>query len=381
MTLKNIIKKTGAALLLSATLITPVFANNISIYINNSKIETPDAPYIKDSRTLVPIRVISENLGVEVGWNNTTREISLKKDGNETILPLGKNLYIQNGEQKATDIAPEIKNSRTFVPLRLIAELYGKQVNWDNTSKSVLINDKGTEVVVPKAQQTSNTFQEAKVIKVVDGDTIVIDRGQGQEKVRFILVDTPETKHPKKGVEYFGKEASAFTTNSLSGKTIYLQKDVSETDKYSRLLRYIWLERPSSNEPTEEEIRSKCFNAILLAGGYAQVTTFPPDVKYVDLFRQIQKEARESNAGLWGNSGTPVEEIKEEVQQQKPQSNPKNTGEKAYLHANGRIIGNKNSMIYHVPTGRDYKKVTYRNAVFFDTEQEAQAAGYRRAKK
>lgn len=380
MTLKNIIKKTGAAILLSATLIMPVFANGISIYINNSKIETPDAPYIKDSRTLVPIRVISENIGVEVGWDNETREVSLLKDGNKTILPLGKNLYIQNGKEIATDIAPEIKNDRTFVPLRLIAELYGKQVNWDQNSYSVLINEPGIEVVMPKAPQTNNTFQEAKVVRIIDGDTIVIDRGQGQEKVRFILVDTPETKHPKKGVEYFGKEASAFTTNSLSGKTVYLQKDVSETDRYNRLLRYIWLERPSSNEPTEEEIRSKCFNAILLAGGYAQVTTFPPDIKYVDLFRQIQREAREANAGLWGDSGAPVEEVKEEVKQE-PKSTPKNTGEKAYLHANGRIIGNKNSGIYHLPTGRDYKKVTYRNAVFFNTAQEAEAAGFRQAKK
>lgn len=379
--MKNIIKKTGLALLLSATLITPVFANSIGIYINNRKIETPDAPYIKDSRTLVPIRVISENLGVEVGWDNTNREVSLQKDGNQTILPLGKNLYIQNGEEKVTDIAPEIKNDRTYVPLRLIAELYGKQVNWDNASRSVLINEPCTEVIVPKATQTSNTFEEAKVVRVIDGDTFVIDRGQGQEKVRCILVDTPETKHPKKGIEYFGKEASAFTTNSLSGKTIYLQKDVSETDRYNRLLRYIWIERPSSNEPTNEEIRSKCFNAILLSGGYAQVTTFPPDVKYVDLFRQIQREAREANAGLWGDTGAPVEEVQKEVQQQKPQNNPKNTGEKAYLHAGGRIIGNKNSMIYHLPTGRDYKKVTYRNAVFFNTAQEAEAAGFRQAKK
>lgn len=362
------------------TLTTPVLAKDINIYINNNKIETPDAPYIKDSRTLVPIRVISENLGVEVGWNQNTKEVLLQKDSKETILPIGKKHYTQDGQEVSTDIAPEIKNSRTFVPLRLIAELYGKQVNWDQASYSVLINDEGTEVIIPKASQTTNTFQEAKVLKVVDGDTIVIDRGQGQEKVRFILVDTPETKHPKKGVEYFGKEASDFTTNSLNGKTVYLQKDVSETDRYNRLLRYVWLERPSSNEPTEGEIRSKCFNAILLAGGYAQVTTFPPDVKYVDLFRQIQKEAIDANKGLWGNAGAPVEEVKKEVKQE-PQNNPKNTGEKAYLYANGRIIGNKNSMIYHVPTGRDYKKVTYRNAVFFNTEQEAQAAGYRRAKK
>ncbi|NLW42463.1 MAG: nuclease [Tissierellia bacterium] len=217
-------------------------------------------------------------------------------------------------------------------------------------------------------------------MRVIDGDTIVIDRGSGQEKLRFILIDTPETKHPNKGVEYFGKEASAFTTNSLDGKTVYIEKDVSETDRYNRLLRYVWIEKPTTDEPTNEGIRNKCFNAILLLGGYANVTTFPPDIKYVDFFRQLEKEGRESNTGLWGDSGAPVEEVQKEVQEA-PKSTPKNTGEKAYLHANGKIIGNKNSMIYHIPTGRDYDKVTYRNAVFFNTEAEAQEAGYRRAKR
>lgn len=318
-------------------------------------------------------------MGIQVDWNNDTREVLLQKDDREITLPVGKKFYIQDGVETQTDIAPEIKNSRTFVPLRLIAELYGKQVNWDDASRSVLINEPGMEVIIP-TPQTTNTIQEAKVVRVVDGDTIVVDIGNGHEKVRFILVDTPKTKHPTKGVQYFGKEASDFTTNSLNGRTVYLQKDVSETDKYNRLLRYVWVERPSSNEPTNEEIRNKCFNAILLLGGYANVTTFPPDIKYVDIFRQFEREARNSNLGLCGDSGTPVEEVQEEVRQES-KSTPKNTGEKAYLYANGRIIGNKNSMIYHVPTGRDYKKVTYRNAVFFDTEQEAQAAGYGRAKK
>lgn len=225
-------------------------------------------------------------MGVQVDWNNDTREVLLQKDDREITLPVGKKFYIQDVVETQTDIAPEIKNSRTFVPLRLIAELYGKQVNWDDASRSVLINEPGMEVIIP-TPQSSNTFQEAKVVRVIDGDTVVVDRGNGHEKVRFILVDTPETKHPTKGVQYFGKEASDFTTNSLNGRTVYLQKDVSETDKYNRLLRYVWVERPSSNEPTNEEIRNKCFNAILLLGGYANVTTFPPDIKYVEPFQTV----------------------------------------------------------------------------------------------
>lgn len=376
---KTFIKLT-TGILLATSLVVPVFAKDISILINDKEITTVDKPYIKESRTLVPIRVISENLGITVNWDNDNRQVILNRENNKIALPIEKNYYFLDNNKVATDISGEIKNDRTFVPIRLIAELFDKEVGWDNNTRSVLINDKGTSQPINPTKSTNN-FEQAKVVRVVDGDTVVVDRGRGEEKIRFVLVNTPETKHPKKGVEFYGKEASDFTKNVLSNKTVYLQKDVSETDKYGRLLRYIWLERPTSNEPSNEEVRTKCFNAILLAGGYANVSTFPPDLQYVDLFRQIEREAREKNLGLWSNGQAP------EVNPQPSNNNNsqanqsvKNTGEKAYLHANGRIIGNKNSSIYHIPSGRDYKKVTLRNAVFFNTEEEARQAGFRPAK-
>jgi micrococcal nuclease len=109
-------------------------------------------------------------------------------------------------------------------------------------------------------------------------------------------VNTPETKHPRKGVEPYGKEASAFTTARLTGKMVYLEKDISEKDRYGRLLRYIWLAIPQKMD-SDFEIRQKMFNAILLLRGYAQVATFPPDVKYQ---HNYQLEAQKQNLGLWG---------------------------------------------------------------------------------
>lgn len=227
-----------------------------------------------------------------------------------------------------------------------------------------------------KTEKVQGNFEKAQVVRVVDGDTIVVNRGRGQEKVRFILVNTPETVHPTKSVEFYGKEASDFTNKQLSGKTIYLEKDVSETDRYGRLLRYVWLDIPKERK----EVRTKCFNAILLANGFAQVATFPPDIKYQKEFMAIQNEAMKKEIGLWG---------------QHPESEKPNIGKKydnetinkdngrllAYLYANGRIIGNKRSMIYHMPNGQSYKKVSYKNAVFFNSEKEAKAAGYRKAKR
>jgi micrococcal nuclease len=121
------------------------------------------------------------------------------------------------------------------------------------------------------------------VTRVIDGDTIVIDSG---EKVRLIGVDTPETVDPKRPDGCFGKNASEFTKSQLLGKSVRLEKDVSETDKYKRLLRYVW-------------INDVMFNELLVRQGYAQVSTYPPDVKYQDKFLAAQKEARNEKIGLW----------------------------------------------------------------------------------
>lgn len=400
--MSKILKKISTAIVLSSVLIAPVFAQSIDIVINNKKVETPDAPYIKEERTLVPLRLISENLGIKVDWDNTNRQVVLKKSSGDILLPIQKDYYLVNGQRVPTEISGEIKNDRTFVPVRLIAELFDRNVGWDNNTKTVLINDKG-QTPAPVVKST-NTFEEAKVLRVVDGDTIEIDRGKGKEKVRFVLVNTPETVHPKKGAEFYGKEASNFTKSQLTDKTVYLQKDTSDTDRYGRLLRYIWIERPSSDNPSNEEIKSKCFNAILLAGGYANVSTFPPDVKYVDLFRKIERQARDGNVGLWSQSfeinngnkvpfeidnGNEVSNKNSNKVVNKKQNKPVQTSgqtinanpkDKAYKYANGMIIANKNSGIYHVPSGRDYKKVSVKNAILFNTEQEAQSAGFRIAK-
>lgn len=127
------------------------------------------------------------------------------------------------------------------------------------------------------------------VTKVIDGDTIDIEGGK---TVRFIGMDTPETVDPRRPVGCFGKEASNETKSLLSGKVVILQKDVSETDKYGRLLRYIYL--PLENGQT------LFINDYLVREGFAKVLTYPPDVKFNEQFRQAEREAREQKRGLWG---------------------------------------------------------------------------------
>lgn len=128
---------------------------------------------------------------------------------------------------------------------------------------------------------------EAEVIRIIDGDTIQVDMGKRKETVRFILVDTPETN--KAGLESpqpFGTEAAAFTRKLLTGKTVRLERDVSEKDQYGRSLYYVWLD-------------GKMVNRLLLEEGLARVAVFPPDVKYVEEFRSIQAEAQAAGKGIW----------------------------------------------------------------------------------
>ena len=133
--------------------------------------------------------------------------------------------------------------------------------------------------------------ETATVVRVVDGDTIVVDRGRGEEHIRYIGVDTPETVHPSKPVEAFGREASAANRALVEGRQVVLERDISEVDRYGRLLRYVWLADGSS---------WSFVNLELVKRGYAQVVTYPPDVKYVDQFLAAQREARAAGRGLWG---------------------------------------------------------------------------------
>jgi len=125
----------------------------------------------------------------------------------------------------------------------------------------------------------------ASVKRVIDGDTIILWNG---ERVRYIGINTPELHHPKKPVEYLAKEANQFNERLVGGKKVRLEFDVERRDRYGRLLAYIYLEDGTF------------VNAEMLKAGYAQLMTFPPNIKHVDLFIKLQREARENNRGLWG---------------------------------------------------------------------------------
>jgi hypothetical protein len=97
------------------------------------------APYIKGSRTYVPMRYMGEALGAEVVWDDAARTVTLTKDDTTVVFTIGSTTYTVNGEAKTADVAPEITNDRTMLPARFVAEAFGAVVGWDASTQTVLI--------------------------------------------------------------------------------------------------------------------------------------------------------------------------------------------------------------------------------------------------
>jgi len=120
----------------------------------------------------------------------------------------------------------------------------------------------------------------AKVTQVIDGDTIVVEGGY---RVRYIGIDAPEI-HPE--LEAFGMEAWQANRRLVEGKEVRLERDVSETDKYGRLLRYVWID-------------DILVEAELVRQGLARAKAYPPDTEYQDYLEELEQQARVAGRGIW----------------------------------------------------------------------------------
>ncbi|MHB1334474.1 MAG: thermonuclease family protein [Candidatus Humimicrobiaceae bacterium] len=212
-------------------------------------------------------------------------------------------------------------------------------------------------------ESTTTTLESeiVKCIKITDGDTIVIEDSAGKQyKVRYIGMDTPEQGDP------YYEEATEANKNLVLDKEIRMVKDVSGTDKYGRLLRYIY-------------VGDMFVNAYLLSEGFAQILTIPPDVKYADEFLKLQQEARENNKGLWGIEETTItaEQTTTTVAETTTSISEETTTTKP---DNEYFVGSKNSDVYHYPDCVSAKKIKPENLIIFNSVEEAKAAGYRPCK-
>jgi micrococcal nuclease len=138
----------------------------------------------------------------------------------------------------------------------------------------------------------------AVVTRIVDGDTIRVDIDRTEYPLRYIGIDTPEPDVADPAVRAFADAATAANAALVEGREVILERDVSETDQFDRLLRHVWIEDAAGG--------LVLVNLELIRQGFAQVSTYPPDVKYVDLLTIAQEIARTAELGLWAAAATPA---------------------------------------------------------------------------
>lgn len=193
-------------------------------------------------------------------------------------------LVVAGGIQYLSSISPEWFDEETTQHLQAVLGVQDQPTLSPAPS--------AVPVLIPPPSSATNNSLAVKVVSVVDGDTIKIESG---ETVRYIGIDTPETKHPTKKVECFGQEAAQRNQELVLDKYVILEKDVSNTDRYGRLLRYVWIDDVFINKQLVEE-------------GYALASSYPPDVAKQDEFRAAEREAREQLRGLWSACPTVVDD-------------------------------------------------------------------------
>lgn len=239
----------------------------------------------------------------------------------------------------------------------------------------------------PLGEQVSDTPKVSvySVSRVVDGDTIDVLIDGVVKRIRLIGVNTPETVDPNSPQECFGKEASDYMKNLLSGKSVSLEEDQSQgdKDKYDRLLRFVFLEG--------ENINLKLIN-----DGYAYEYTYNVPYKYQTEFKAAQKDAEANGRGLWSpttcdGKKTAVDDSSGSQAQESPSVpvpavQPRTESAQPQAEVSCTIkgnINNKGERIYHVPGQRYYNSTKIdesKGERWFCTEQEAIAAGWRKSK-
>lgn len=262
------------------------------------------------------------------------------------------NLILENNKEKVgfqnqvnIDLDIDLESKIAGVSTEKTEDNNFNQSNQEN-AETAEIDENVENPVVNQAAIDNNIFL---ITRVVDGDTIELESG---EKVRYIGVNTPETVDPNQPTQCFGPESSKRNKELVEGKKVKLEKDVSDKDKYGRLLRYVYL------------TDGTFVNLVLVREGYANVATYPPDVKFQNQFLQAEKEASDKNLGLWSKCNNLSQTTSNQC---KIKGNISSSGEK----------------IYHLPSQKYYDSTVIdesKGEKWFCSEDEAVKAGWRKSK-
>lgn len=172
--MKNKIKAIVAATAMFAVTAAPVFAQDITLQLNGNILHPAVAPVVENGSTLVPLRIISENMGASVVWNGEDRSVTIEKDGTNIYLVLDQKTVNVNDEAKELAVAPKIINGSTMVPIRFVSENLDCSVSWDGTNRIVSIIESGVVVGQNTTNPEPQPEEQSKPVYTADGKHQVI---------------------------------------------------------------------------------------------------------------------------------------------------------------------------------------------------------------
>ncbi len=174
-----------------------------------------------------------------------------------------------------------------FITILLVACQPDDTTSSGKKAPDVQISSSTTQQADHRTDYQTKNLRKAQVVRVVDGDTIIVKLNGKNERVRLILIDTPEiNSQSKRKPQAYALEAKNFLADLVEGKTVELERDVEEKDRYNRYLFYVYVDGKSVQEE-------------LIRHGYARVAKFPPNVKYFTQYRQLEEQAKQNKLRIW----------------------------------------------------------------------------------
>lgn len=237
-----------------------------------------------------------------------------------------------------------------------------------------------------EANKLASLYQPAKVAFIYDGKTIDVELDKEEYKVSLVGIDVGEFDRQESNFGFCGKESYELTKDKLEYRDIYLETALTTRDKDNNLISFIWINLPENpDNPSFEEVRDQTIIGNLLSEGLAKTNADKLDNKYADWMKKIEEEAKAEKKGLWDETKKSVWETSKNSPESKwvrTTAEITNRG-KTYTAdtTQGPVKGNRSSKKYHVQGQQGYNKISVNNVVWFNTREEAEAAGFVPAKK
>ncbi|MFL8968624.1 hypothetical protein GUI37_04590 [Helcococcus kunzii] len=371
----------------------------LALALKNKKVKILKTLYASAAVFIFSI-VFFQSSNEEISKNNLIKNVGVddKDYDNVSFARISSDSKIEKPEEESLTVKETIKETTQESIEETFKETLKEQPIQDNNTKLAESSKKESSQIksviqtLDENKKKENNIKYYEIEKIVDGDTIRIYKDGKVEKIRLLLVDTPESVHSQqyKNVK-LGTSAYIFTRDFLQGHKVSLEYDEEKIDRYGRTLAYVYRDD------------GKSLNKALLQASLAKVVLYEPNDKYYNEYKAIERQVRPKGNGIWANieaafPGKPKEvKIKEQkkkvVQNKKVETKQKTeniehkkqtvdtSSQKALIKGN---INRKGEKIYHLPGMRDYDKTkinTSKGERWFRTEQEAINAGWRRAKR